>query len=130
MKSRLGKAAGVVLGAVFALSVPALAQTGQERQILEMTKDAWIAFRDYGGEQLIYFTHLEAWKCGIAEVRYSVNGEALDRIWELQPCNPENPAAITTDRPYIALPPGTAQSVSVQLTYEDGGTSEIVTFTP
>ena len=130
MTSSMRKVTGAAFVAILAVSAPALAQTGQERQILEMTKDAWIAFRDFGGEQLIYFTHLEAWKCGIAEVRYSVNSEALDQVWELQACDPENPSAITTERPYIALPLGTAQSVSVQLTYQDGATSEIVTFTP
>ncbi|MCG8445548.1 MAG: hypothetical protein MI753_07505 [Hyphomicrobiales bacterium] len=130
MTSRVGKATGAVLAATLLASAPVSAQTGQERRILEMTRDAWVAFRDFDGHQLIYFTHLEAWTCGIVEVRYSVNSEALDQRWNLQPCNPENPAAITANRPFIALPPGTAQSISVQLTYADGETSEIVTFTP
>lgn len=110
---------------------PAPAQTsGQEKQILTITRDNWIAFRDYEGRQLVYFTHLEAWRCGIAEVRYSINSDALDRTWALQPCDPKNPNAVTSKMPYITLPLGTAQSVSVQLTFKDGSTSEVVRKTP
>lgn len=108
----------------------AQATSGQEKQILTMTRDNWVSFRDYQGQQLVYFTHLEAWRCGIATVRYSINSDALDREWTLQPCDPDNPNAVTTGTPYVALPPGTARSVSVQLTFKDGSTSDIVRATP
>ncbi len=114
-------------GSVFSLQSPAL---GQEKQILELTENNWVAFRDYNGRQLIYFTHLEAWKCGIAQVSYSLNSDALDQIYELQPCDRKNPNAVTTDKPYISLPLGTAQSISVQITYADGTTSEVMRKTP
>lgn len=119
--------------AVFAavtFGMAAFGQTGQEKQILGITKDSWIGFRDYNGRQLVYFTHLEAWKCGISAVRYSINDQSLDQTWTLQPCDPENPNAVTTEKPYISLPLNAAQSVSVQLTFSDGSQSEIVTFTP
>jgi hypothetical protein len=103
---------------------------GQEKQILEMTKKSWLAFRNYNGRQLIYFTQLEAWKCGIKQVNYSINSDALDQIYQLQPCDPANPNAITTDKPYISLPLGTSQTIAVQLTYEDGTKSEIVRLLP
>ncbi|MCB1491948.1 MAG: hypothetical protein KDJ77_09135 [Rhodobiaceae bacterium] len=108
----------------------ATAQSGQEKQILTMTRDSWIGFRDFNGRQLVYFTHLEAWRCGIRTVRYSINDRSLDQTWELQPCDPQNPNAVTTDKPYISLAPGTAQSVSVQLTFTDGSQSPIETFKP
>lgn len=103
---------------------------GQEKQILEMTKDNWVAYRDFNGRQLIYFTHLEAWKCGITQVSYSINSEALDQIYELQPCDPKKPNAVTTDTPYISLPLNTSQTIAVQLTYEDGTKSEVVRMAP
>jgi len=107
----------------------ALAQSsGQEKPILEMTKANWVVLRDFNGQQLVYFTHLESWRCGISQVRYSVNSDALDQVWRLQPCDPAKPNAVTTDKPYIAFPGGSVQSVAVQITYGDGSTSEIARF--
>ncbi len=102
----------------------------QDKQILEMTKNNWVAFRDFNGRQLIYFTHLESWKCGILQVKYSINSEILDQFYLLQQCDPNNPNAVTTDKPYISLPLGTAQTIAVQVTYEDGSTSGIIKKAP
>lgn len=119
-----------VLLAITGLPSGVNGQTGQEQQILLMTKDRWVGFRDYNGQQLIYFTHLEAWRCGISSVRYSVNSTALDQEWRLQPCDPDNPNAVTTDKPYISLPLNSAQSISVQLTFSGGAVSEVETYAP
>lgn len=99
---------------------------GQEPKILELTRGSWAYFRDYNGRQLVYFTHLETYRCGISQVRYSLNSDALDKVWALQPCDPKAPHNITTDMPYIALPLGTAASVTLQLTYKDGTMSQLV----
>ena len=103
---------------------------GQEKKLLGLTKSSWVHFRDWNGRQLIYFTHLEVYRCGISKVRYSLNSDALDKTYELQPCDLENPNAVTTDKPYISLPLDTARSISVQVTFEDGTHSEIVRQTP
>lgn len=100
----------------------------QIKQILDMTKTSWVSFRDWQGQQLIYFTHLEAWKCGIDYVFYGLNGGPLDQMWELDPCNPDNPNAVLKDKPYIELPAGSTQSISVQLIYPDGTKSPVETF--
>ena len=99
---------------------------GQEPKILGLTKGSWAYFRDYNGRQLIYFTHLEAYRCGISQMRYSLNSDALDQEWKLRPCDPKAPNSITTDKPYISLPLGTASSISVQLTFMDGRKSKLV----
>jgi len=99
---------------------------GQEPRILGLTKGSWAYFRDFNGRQLIYFTHLEAYRCGISKVRYSLNSDALDREWRLQPCDMKAPHNITTDKPYISLQLGTASSVAVQLTFNDGSKSQVV----
>ncbi len=128
MKNVIFSAILLVISSVI-ISSPGNA-AGQEKQILEMTKDNWVAYRDYNGRQLIYFTHLESWKCGIKQVNYSINSIDLDQIYQLQPCDPANPNAVTTDKPYISLPLGTSQTIAVQLTYTDGTKSEIVRMAP
>jgi len=102
----------------------------QVKQILNLTKNSWVAFRDFNGKQLVYFTHLESYTCGIKQVRYSINSDALDKTWKLQPCNPKNPNAITKDNIYLTLPLGTAKSIAVQVTFADGSISEVVRKTP
>lgn len=108
--------------------LPAFGQSslaGQEKRILAMTEDSWIHFRDYNGRQLVYFTHLEAYKCGIAAVHYSLNSEALDRNWKLQSCDPNAPHEVR-NLPYLSLPLGSANMIAVQLTFNDGSKSRIV----
>lgn len=102
----------------------------QMKPILNMTKSSWVAFRDYNGKQLIYFTHLESYKCGIQSVHYSINSDKLDKVWELEVCNPKNPLAVTKDNIYLSLPLHSAKSISVKLIFADGSESEVVTKTP
>jgi hypothetical protein len=102
----------------------------QIKPVLNMTKDNWVSFRDFNGKQLIYFTHLETYTCGIQQVRYSINSDVLDQTWELQPCNPNNPLQISKETVYLTLPLGTAKSIAVKLTFTDGSESEMVRKTP
>lgn len=99
---------------------------GQEKKLLDLTRGNWAYFRDFNGRQLIYFTHLEVYRCGIEKVSYSLNSGALDREWKLQPCDRAKPNEVTTDRPYISLPLGTAHMVAVRLIYTDGTQSPVV----
>ena len=99
---------------------------GQEPKILDLTKGSWAYFRNYNGQQLVYFTHLATYRFGIAAVRYSLNTDALDMVWKLQPCDLFLPHTITTEKPYIALPLGTAKSITLQLTFNDGSKSRVV----
>ncbi len=98
----------------------------QMKQILNMTQNNWVSFRDFNGKQLIYFTHLESYTCGIKEVRYSINSDELDKVWELQPCDIKNPMTITKDIIYLTMPLDTAKSIAVQVTFADGTKSDIV----
>lgn len=104
---------------------------GMEKQILPMTKQNWIAFRNFGGQQLVYFTHLVVYRCGLAEIRYSISSDDLDQRFAMPPCEPERPNAIPSDfLPFVSLPPGTADSVTVQVVYADGEESEALRFMP
>ncbi len=115
----------VLLLAVFSLPAGAMPPK-QMKQILNMTQNNWVSFRDFNGKQLIYFTHLESYTCGIKEVHYSINSDDLDKVWELQPCDTKNPMAVTKDIIYLPMPLGTAKSIAVQVTFADGTVSEIV----
>lgn len=118
----------------FGMAAPAAAQgtLGLEKQILPMTTANWAAFRNYDGRQWIYFTHLLAYRCGLAEIRYSLNATVPDQTFPLPPCDPQNPNAIdpVAHPPYIVLPPGSAETLAIRVTYSDGEESETVVLAP
>lgn len=112
-------------------AVSAQGLVGMEKQILPMTKASWIAFRNYGGQQLVYFTHLVVYRCGLSEIRYSINSDALDQRFAMPPCEPDRPNAIPSDfLPFVSLSPGTADSIAVQVVFADGEESETVRLKP
>jgi len=98
----------------------------QMKKILNMTQNSWVSFRDFNGKQLIYFTHLEAYTCGIKEVHYSLNSDDLDKVWELQSCESKGISGIKKNMIYLTLPLGTAKSIAVQLLFADGTKSEVI----
>ncbi|MFN3972287.1 MAG: hypothetical protein ACK4L4_13105 [Gemmobacter sp.] len=94
------------------------------RPILEMTKANWVAVREYDGQDLLYFTHLLAWRCGMNAVRFSVNTANVDHEWPLEPCyeGTASPNAIKaeTHPPFTAFPLGSVGSVVVVVELDDG----------
>ncbi|MHA1523418.1 MAG: hypothetical protein ACTSY1_03310 [Alphaproteobacteria bacterium] len=130
-------AVGTLLGGTLLGGAPvggAAAQSslaGQEKKIVPMIKANWIAFRNFNGKQLIYFTLLQSYRCGLKEIRYSLNSDALDLRFPLGPCDPQRPNAIDTEKfpPYITLPLGAAKSAHVQVIFTDGEASEIIRYT-
>ena len=94
----------------------------------------WAQFRNYNGEQWIYFTALQSLHCRLSEIRYSINTEALDKNFDLVDCNPQNPLAMPPDAGIediaIRLPLGTASTIAVQAFWEDGSPSAIAVYEP
>ncbi|WP_163850942.1 hypothetical protein [Pseudooceanicola aestuarii] len=92
------------------------------KPILEATRANWVAVRDYGGQDLLYVTHLWAWRCGMHQISLSVNGSPAE-VWPLPDCHLETnaPSAITPadGDPYRAFPPGFVQQVRVEILYDD-----------
>lgn len=92
------------------------------KPILGMTKANWVAVREYQGQDLLYVTHLMAWRCGLHEMRYSVNGGPM-QVWPMPPClvDTAQPNAIRTEDglPYVAFGLGEVESVRVELLYDD-----------
>ena len=120
----------ILLLGVFSLPASADIPIDQMKKILNMTKNSWVSFRDFNGKQMIYFSHLEAYTCGIKEVQYSINTDELDKRWELQPCKTTHPNTIRKDIIYLTMPLNTAKSIAVQVTFTDGTKSEIVHKSP
>src|SRR5437667_1643709 len=102
-------------------AVEAQGLAGQEKQILPLIKPNWLAFRNYSGRQFIYFTILLAYRCGLSEIRYSVNSDALDRTFPLPPCDPAQPQALDAAKypPFVSLALGTAREVTVRVIFKD-----------
>ena len=98
------------------------------RPILEATRANWVAVREYNGLDLLYFTHLLSWRCGLHEVRFALNG-GESRVFDLPPCDPEaaSPAAIPEEAViYLSYPLGSIETIEVDLLYDDLGTAEAV----
>jgi hypothetical protein len=82
---------------------------------------AWVAFRDWQGQRLVYFTTLVTYKYALQEIRYGFGGDP-DRSVRFTPSDTLGIAP--DDELYTALP-SDAEQVSVQLTFRDGSRSEV-----
>jgi hypothetical protein len=71
---------------------------------------------------------LESWKCGIDYVFYGLNDDPIEQEWQLEACDPDNQNVVLKDKPYLELPLGSAQSISVQLIFKDGTKSAVERF--
>ncbi len=91
------------------------------KPIMSATKGNWVAIREYDGKDLVYFSHILAWRCGLAGVRYSINGAPMQE-WPLAPCQLDTnaPNAIPSDaKIYEVHPFQSVNSLSVELIYDD-----------
>ena len=115
----------VACGAIWGSAVPAqdFTTAAEVRPILTATKANWIALREYEGRDLLYFTQLESWRCGLSEVRYGVNG-AAPAVWPLGDCvagTGQSPNAIMPDTQlYTSFDLGAVAEVTVTVVYDDG----------
>lgn len=94
------------------------------KPILQATRANWVALREFDGNDLLYFTHLESWRCGLSEVRFSVNSTAAAKVWEMEPCHEgeaqPNALKLEDHLPFTTLPLQMVNSVSVVIVYDDG----------
>lgn len=97
------------------------------RPIVGMTKGNWASVRLYEGQDLLYFTSLLTWRCGLWEIRYGINGAPADQVLEMEPCHEDTgqPNAMTdpTTYPVWATFPGeTIETVYIEIVFDDGTT--------
>ncbi|KIC16110.1 MULTISPECIES: hypothetical protein [unclassified Leisingera] len=100
------------------------------KPILAATQANWIHVREFDGQDLLYVTHLWSWRCGLAQIKLGVNGQAPE-IWPLPDCHLDEgfPNMIKEEDglPYRSYPLGSIQQIAVEVTYDDL-TSESLTF--
>lgn len=91
------------------------------KPILKMIKPQWVSLREFNGQDLLYFTILEVYRCGIEQIRYTIN-EAKPVVWVTPPCEgDETFSDIPADRlPYTGFGLRSVDRVRVELTYDDG----------
>ena len=91
------------------------------KPILTATKSSWVAVREWEGQDLVYFTHILAWRCGVYEIRYSVNGgEVLQ--WPVPECDPATatPGYIPPEANiYASFPLKSVENITIELLYDD-----------
>ena len=97
------------------------------KQIMLMTKGSWVAIGANESNDLLYFTHLLSWRCGMWAIRYGLNGEPATNEVPIEECHEDtvSPNAMTdmeTYPPYVLLPPGSVESVYVEIVFDDGTT--------
>lgn len=94
------------------------------KPILTATRGQWIAIREFDGKDLIYFTNLLAWRCGLTQVAWGINGGAAETVMPMEPCHEgeAQPNALKMEEvlPYAEAPLGSIASVSVAVTFDDG----------
>lgn len=102
------------------------AKLAQVKMMLNTTSASWLQFRDFEGKRLLYFTGLLAYRPVLKEIRYSLNGDALDKVFEFKPS--EKMYEPGTDI-FVAVPNDT-ESAQVQVTFKDGTKSAVHKFLP
>lgn len=93
------------------------------KPILQATKANWIAVRLYEGRDLLYFTNLLAWRCGVAKIEYAVNGGDMIEF-KAEPCylDEAQPNALKVDALdaiLVSYPPQTIENIDLRVTFGD-----------
>ena len=118
--------AGALTALILGCPITANAQmvdAAQIRPILDATKSSWVAVREWMGQDLVYFTHLLTWRCGLTKIEYSINSSDADQNWEFIPCDETapNPMALPdAQKIYGNFVLNSVQSITVKITYDDG----------
>jgi hypothetical protein len=106
----------------------ATAALAAARQMLLLSAGSWLSFRDYDGKTLLYFTTLLTQRGALKSIRWSLDGEALDKTWPFEkPAPGEAPNSIGKGLPFTEVPAAT-KSACVQVEFSDGTLSEKKTF--
>ena len=98
------------------------------KPILNATKNSWIAVREYNGKDLLYFTHLLSWRCGLTAIQYGVNSDLATLALPVEACDEEarTPAALSDTQPiYAEFAPKSIYFVTVKIIYDDGTTDQM-----
>lgn len=94
------------------------------RPILSATKPNWIGVREFNGQDLVYFTQLMAWRCGLWDIRFGINGAPADTVVPMEPCYTDQPQPnalrdVEMFLPYVVFPLGVVETVTVEIVFDD-----------
>jgi hypothetical protein len=106
----------------------ATATLANAKQMLNQFSSSWLSWRDYDGKMLLYFTSLLTHRDALKTIRYSLDGEAVDKTFDFDPPKPgEGPNEVGSKPIFIEVPAAT-KSATVELEFTDGTKSEKKTF--
>ncbi len=92
------------------------------KPIMEMTRPNWLALSAQPGNDFLYVTQIWSWRCGLLQMKVSVNGAAME-VWPLPPCHEETnaPNAIleSDGLPFRMFGAGEIEQIEVELLYDD-----------
>ena len=116
----------IALATLIPTALPAQDAATQAKQILPLIKAQWVSVREWEGQDLIYFTMLDTWRCGIESVEYGINTDAPDQVWEQPDCDPNNPNAIPDGHlPYTQTEIKSVETLSLTVKYKDGDSETV-----
>jgi hypothetical protein len=99
------------------------------KPILEMTQGNWVGVRVYDGQDLLYFSHLISFRCGMVDIYYGINGDTPDNRYNMEPCYRGTSAPSAMDPVnfplFVAYPVGSVHSVTVMILFDDGDIQEV-----
>ena len=105
-----------------------MVDAAQIRPILDATKNSWVAVREWEGQDLVYFSHLLSWRCGLTKIQYSINSASVDRNWAFIPCDETlaDPMALPSGQKiYNSFNLNSVKTITVKITYDDGGVDTV-----
>jgi len=119
-------AIGIIIGLALLRPVMAFTTAAEVRPILTVLRPNWINLREFDGQDLVYFTQIEAWRCGLDGLLYGINTTTADQTFTMEPCHEgatvPNAMLLKGHHPYITRPAGSVRSITVKLLYDDGTT--------
>lgn len=94
------------------------------KPIVDVISGSWVSVREWEGQDWVYFTILEVYRCGFSGVRYGINSDTADTPYALDECyvGTANPNSVdpVNHPPYVILPLGSVQKITVDVKYDDG----------
>jgi hypothetical protein len=96
------------------------------KKILKQTKSSWLHLRKFRGKLVIYFSQLLSNKCGLSKIKYGIDKDVPDQVFEIGTCKIKESNRVT-GQIYVNDSLDT-RFVTVQVTYADGSISDVQKF--
>ncbi|WP_052245415.1 hypothetical protein [Halocynthiibacter namhaensis] len=117
-------ATGVCFGLITAppLMADNFTTAGEVRPILTATRSSWVSLRADSAQDVLDFTQIAAWRCGLSAVHYRINGGS-EKSLDLEACYESELRPNATKNRAVWLvnePGGSVDRVDLRLIYDDG----------